>query len=98
MITTQILMGWTLVSVQMQFQEALKKCSPIDVDKEQLKTVHQEPILKYPFVAGVAIKNAAKGLFLGEDPSALSPEFLLTLQKEKAAPRNHYVHVGLIFG
>jgi hypothetical protein len=34
MITTQILMGWTLVSVQMQFQEALKKCSPIDVDKE----------------------------------------------------------------
>jgi hypothetical protein len=35
--------------------------------------------LKYPFVAGVAIEDAAKGLFLGEDPSALSPDFLLTL-------------------
>jgi hypothetical protein len=74
-------------------QEALKKCSPIDVDKEQINTVHQEPILKYPSVAGAAIEDAAKGLFLGENPSAVSPELLLILQKEKVASRNHYIHI-----
>jgi hypothetical protein len=42
-------------------KEALKKCSPIDVDKEQITTANQEPILKYPFVAGAGIEDAAKG-------------------------------------
>jgi hypothetical protein len=70
-----------------------KKRSPINVDKEQINKTNQEPILRYPFVAGVAIEDEGKGLFLGEDPINLSPDFLLTLQIKKTAPRNHVVYI-----
>jgi hypothetical protein len=52
-----------------------KKIRPINVDKLPINKAHQEPKLKYPFVAGVAIEDAAKALFLGENPINISPNF-----------------------
>ncbi len=76
-------MDWTLISVMRQLRKLYCK----------VKRVQTRALLKYPFVAGVAIEDAAKGLFLGEDPINISPDFLLTPKKEKAAPRNHFLHI-----
>ncbi len=47
-------------------------------------------ILVYPFIDGEAIEDAAKGLFLGEDPATCSAAHLLQLQEEKTTPRSHF--------
>jgi Ulp1 family protease len=69
------------------------KNSPINVDKVQINIATEEPILEYPFAAGITIEDAAKGLFLGEDPINISNDFLISLQNEKVAPRNNFVQI-----
>jgi hypothetical protein len=70
-----------------------KKSSPINVDKMQINISSEEHILEYPFVAGVAIEDAAKGLFLDEDHINVSNDFLMSLQREKVGPRIHHVQI-----
>ena len=70
-----------------------KKSSPINVDNIQINIASEEPILEYPFVAGVAIEDAAKGLFLDEDHINVSNDFLMSLQREKVGPRIHHVQI-----
>jgi Ulp1 family protease len=69
------------------------KNSPINVDKQQINIATEELILEFSFAAGIAIEDAAKGLFLGEDPFDISNDFLISLQNEKVTPRNHFVQI-----
>jgi hypothetical protein len=52
------------------------------------KSSDQEVILVYLFIGGEAIEDAAKGLFLGEDPHTCSAAQMLQLQEEKRSPQS----------
>jgi hypothetical protein len=69
------------------------KDSVISVEKEIIMT-HNEPVaLVFPFVTGIEIENASKGLHLGEENSKISSSHILQLQQQKVAPRSHFVTV-----
>jgi hypothetical protein len=54
------------------------------------KSADEEVILVCPLLDGEAIEDAAKGLFLGEDPHTCSAAHLLQLQQEKTTPQRHF--------
>jgi Ulp1 family protease len=67
------------------------KDSIISVEKEIITTQGEPVALVYPFVAGLDIENACKGLHLGEENTKFSSSHILLLQQEKVAPRSHFI-------
>jgi Ulp1 family protease len=63
----------------------------LSVEREIITTQGEPVALVYPFVAGLNIENASKGLHLGEENEKFSLSHILQLQQEKVAPRSHFV-------